>query len=217
MEETKMKQMTRKSIIKSIDKMDKGDKLNYHIGDLIFKNIIKEIFPICIDIVGLNKDISDRTIIVESIDCRYNSDLSIYNNPWHTQAQGLYKINDTKYEDEPDKIYIVSWCYHENYKQITKLLDFYPLLPEFHETIVIGLLHELRHIYQFENGYFGQTVDDIRNCSLDTRDKMEKDAVEYADETYKLHREKLNDICKKNIDMHIRMACSRILRVDNLL
>jgi len=81
-------------------------------------------------------------------------------------------------EDRDVSLYIIVFDYAENYNQIQSMLNYGPLQYEFYATILIGLIHEFRHIMQFED-----MVPDIRyDGTEDSLQLAETDAINFADD-----------------------------------
>jgi hypothetical protein len=215
-------------ILKTISKMNKYDRASYYIGDAIFKKIFRDILPTRASIVELDASVMSRVITYEAMDLRYSfpSKLNNYLTPWNTYIHIVGEFNivsndDGKREYKRDdtkliKMYHTMWSYYENYRQIESMLEFGPFDPQFHETIVIGLLHELRHIYQFESGMFGENICEISSCPSNIIQKCEDDAVAFGDKKYKENESIINKICEDNCAMYLNMMGSNVFNLNEM-
>lgn len=210
----------KKEILKNIKALDDDSKITYYFGDMVFKKLVNLLLPTCIEIVGLPDDIINRIMLNEVMDYktpitrRGDNDI-IYQVPWHLRSP-LIKGNSEESDKKMIGVYIITWCYYENWHQMIKMGN--PLMCEFYETMIVGLLHELRHVYQYEHELFG--IDNkTRNHRItkEIEQSMEDDAVKFAFNAYNENQDKISPICQEILSIYLRMYQSGIIRYIDLL
>lgn len=200
---------------KELDKMTQDKRNTFFIGKYIFKQILLKSTMMIADLMGISDIVIEKVTITDA-DLAYNLDYLSSNDrvPWQvnqaTNILASHKVDDIAILDS----YSIRYDYYENYRQCSEILSLTPSHEEFYETIMIGLIHELRHVMQIENLVDGRrdtisilvdmTEEENKNLNFKAFSKknaelLESDAVSFADEFYSTHFEKINRICQKEM------------------
>jgi hypothetical protein len=198
----------RQQVLSEISKLDGSERITYFLGDELFKNILRIVLPKCIELVGLTEDAISRTTFMEALDHKLTENSNthkIFDFPWTTIINEICNISDNSPIAKAKFIYDVRWSYHYSYKDLVKDKNIGPLSERYHITMIDGLIHELRHIYQAESGKYYNSTEDFKskysNCKYDDSE-LEKDAIDYAYNVVECNIDLFRHICQQQIGLY---------------
>lgn len=208
---------------KALDKMTEKEREEFFIGKHIFKQILLKSTMMIAELMGI-RDIVIEKVTITDADLSYKLDRFTSNNivPW--QVNQVNNINTATEDDYATyDSYTIRYDYYENYRQWLEISIIPPVSEQFFETMLIGLIHELRHVMQFENlvnGYRDvlQIINDMTQEEFDKLDfkafskqnaeLLESDAISFSEGFYTEHSKEINMICQKEIfNMQDRINC----------
>jgi hypothetical protein len=210
----------RQLVLEEISKLSKSERITYFIGDEIFKNIMRIVLPKCIELVNIPDDVIHKITFMEALDHKpiKNCDPHrIFDFPWATIINEIHDTDDDLSVVKPKFIYDVRWSYYKYYIDVMNV-GITPLQIKFYIGMIIGLIHELRHIYQYESGKYFNTINDFKNRHTEYQSFvtiLEEDAEKYASDLVSSNIDSFKYICQQQLDLYQYKIDNNIIDLDS--